>query len=199
MLAFGTTAAGMVNHFTEATAISKEYCFHEMPQSHYMNVFTNHTLGNVKLAEELQVNGSETILRGNLGAMLHDILGREPRKHELEAWFTFCDFDRCCTMDINEYERSIQQLVNFSAQPADAKTYTSWGLKETHRHQARLVENCPQSSLARPLTASQEVGWHAVKPGAAMREEVHCLNHTDVTKREGRTAATYFGHYTMQK
>jgi hypothetical protein len=62
-----------------------------------------------------------------------------------------------------------------------------------------VAEHSPQQTLARPLTASQVVGWHAAKPGAAAREEVHCLNHTDVTKREGRTAASFYGLYTMQK
>jgi hypothetical protein len=133
MLAFGTTTAGMVDHFKDASAASKAYSFHEVPLSQYMDTFHAFALGGVKLADELGVDGSRTILRGNLGAMLPRLLGREPRRHELDAWFTFCIFDRTCTMDVDEYAAAVQQLQDFSAAPAESRTYSSYTLKETHR------------------------------------------------------------------
>jgi hypothetical protein len=38
-----------------------------------------------------------------------------------------------------------------------------------------------------------QVGWHAPKPHYPAAGERHTLPHTDVTKREGRTHATFYG------
>jgi hypothetical protein len=132
MLAFGTTTA-MVDHFRDAAADSKQYPFHHIPMSSYMAVFQSFALRDSRLAGELRVDGWQTALRGNLGAMLQQLLGREPRKHELEAWFGFLVFDTSCTLGAAEYTAGVERLVEWSAAPAAPRTFTSWTLKESHR------------------------------------------------------------------
>lgn len=41
-------------------------------------------------------------------------------------------------------------------------------------------------------------GWHSLKPGPKDRV-YHGLSQTDVTKREGRNAADYYGHLICGK
>jgi hypothetical protein len=44
----------------------------------------------------------------------------------------------------------------------------------------------------------QTIGWHAAKPHAPSAvEQSFALKTTDVTQKEGRNAATYFGYLTM--
>jgi hypothetical protein len=38
------------------------------------------------------------LLVQSLGDMLREVLGRQPRKYELEAWFSYLDFDRSAAM-----------------------------------------------------------------------------------------------------
>lgn len=42
-----------------------------------------------------------------------------------------------------------------------------------------------------------QVGWHAAKPHREAPEERFTLPHTDVTCKEGRTHATYYGYMTL--
>jgi hypothetical protein len=42
-----------------------------------------------------------------------------------------------------------------------------------------------------------QVGWHAPKPHREAPGERFTLQHTDVTKKEGRTHATYYGYMTL--
>jgi len=42
-----------------------------------------------------------------------------------------------------------------------------------------------------------QVGWHAAKPHHEAPEERFTLPHTDVTCKEGRTHATYYGYMTL--
>jgi hypothetical protein len=42
-----------------------------------------------------------------------------------------------------------------------------------------------------------QIGWHAAKPHMEAVEKRFPLSHTDVTKKEGRNAATYYGYMTL--
>jgi hypothetical protein len=42
-----------------------------------------------------------------------------------------------------------------------------------------------------------QIGWHAAKPHMELVEKGFPLSHTDVTKKEGRNAATYYGYMTL--
>ena len=46
-----------------------------------------------------------------------------------------------------------------------------------------------------PLTTTQDIGWHASKPAPPGQDKRRVLNTTDVTRKEGRTAESYFGMY----
>jgi hypothetical protein len=46
-------------------------------------------------------------------------------------------------------------------------------------------------------TCGVQVGWHVTKPHQADLGERFTLPHTDVTKKEGRTHATYYGYMTL--
>lgn len=142
---------------------------------------------------QLEIDGSTHVFRHCLGDMLNDILGRPPRKLELDAWFTYCDYDRGCVMHIDEFRASIDRLVAFSANPESNKQYTSSDLYRTHHMRNRRVEYSPQMSLNGPATTAQEVGWGTIKPTPPQKR--YALNTTDVTRREGRTSASYFGMY----
>jgi hypothetical protein len=45
-----------------------------------------------------------------LGDILNTLLGRQAHKTELQAWFTFCDFDRSALMAEEEYVLAIELL-----------------------------------------------------------------------------------------
>jgi hypothetical protein len=47
------------------------------------------------------------------------------------------------------------------------------------------------------LSLRAQVGWHAPKHHQPPPAERFTLPHTDVTRKEGRTAATYYGHLTL--
>lgn len=53
----------------------------------------------------LEVDGQTHILRARLGDMLKQLLQRQPRKFELDAWFTHFDYERTPLMGVDEYMR----------------------------------------------------------------------------------------------
>lgn len=75
----------------------------------------------------------------------------------LQAWFTFTDFDRGCIMCRQEYEQAVQLLRQFSANPQQAKSYTSFDRWKADHRLHRRVEWDPQQALQEPVTAAQQV------------------------------------------
>lgn len=198
MAFFGMTYKG-ANNFGNNIAKNQFYHFHEIPEEKYVEVFNKHLLGDNRIAQTLQVDGSVTILREKLGDMLYDLLDRKPQKYELDAWFTFCDYDRLCTMKVDEYMASVQNIVDFSANPGEPKQYTSFELKKTDWIRHRRVEYDPQHTLKNDFTATNQVGWHTSKPTVSGPERpFYPLNSTDVSRNEGRDPKSYFGHYIFQ-
>ncbi|KIZ02710.1 flagellar associated protein [Monoraphidium neglectum] len=78
-----------------------------------------------------------------------------------------------------------------------AREYSSFDRWRADKLRERRVAWDPQRSFQAPLTAQQEVGWHALKPRFRMPTDVVKLSSTDVTKREGRTATSYYGYMNM--
>eukprot|EP00878_Enallax_costatus_P026267 GHUV01028166.1.p1 GENE.GHUV01028166.1~~GHUV01028166.1.p1 ORF type:complete len:163 (+),score=27.74 GHUV01028166.1:307-795(+) len=115
----------------------------------------------------------------------------------LQAWFTFMDFDRGCIMPREEYQEAVHLLRQFSADPQQAKSYKSFDRWKADHRLHRRVEWDPQRALQEPITASQQIGWHAMKPHKETTEVRHPVNHTDVTLKEGRSASTYYGYMTL--
>lgn len=195
---FGMTTLGATDPFFDAASTTHQYPFHEIPEEAYMEVFERHKLGaSSSIAATLEVDGDSSVLRGKLGDMLNDLLGRQAVKVELQAWFTFLSYDRGCIMCREEYRQAVQLLREFSAHPQKARQYSSYDHWRADHLQHRRVEWNPQTSLQEPLTASQQIGWHAAKPHMEPVEKRFPLSHTDVTKKEGRNAATYYGYMTL--
>ena len=96
-------------------------------------------------------------------------------------------------MPREEFELAIEGLREVSACPAKASTYNSFAQYHADWLRHARVEYERQHACRMPMTSSQEVGWHNIKPGP--QHHKHHLNATDVTKREGQTAASYYGHF----
>lgn len=61
----------------------------------------------------------------------------------------------------------------------------------------RLTENLLTAAGAGFCLKLLQIGWHAAKPHAAPQEQRFPLSRTDVTLKEGRSAATYYGYMTL--
>eukprot|EP00879_Flechtneria_rotunda_P016596 GHRR01017366.1.p1 GENE.GHRR01017366.1~~GHRR01017366.1.p1 ORF type:complete len:179 (+),score=46.95 GHRR01017366.1:302-838(+) len=155
---FGMTTLGATDPFFDNAASTAHYPFHELPEDIYMQAFEQFKLGaHSEIATTLQVDGEQCIFRGKLGDMLNHILGRQAKKTELQAWFTFCDFDRGCIMCREEYQQAVDLLTQFSANPQKAKQYSSFDRWRADRTQHRRVDWNAQKSMQEPLTSTQQV------------------------------------------
>jgi len=57
------------------------------------------------------------------------------------------------------------------------------------------VDYSLQRTNRAPLTNNQEIGWHSLKPSPTKDIIYHGLSQTDVTKKEGRSKAYYYGQF----
>ena len=163
---FGLTMLGQPNPILDQNASTYAYPFHQVDLDKYQEVFSKYLIGACNVATVLEVDGDEHILRASLGDMLRDLLGRQPRRFELQAWFTYLDFDRSSVMSLSEYCKATEELRAFSATPTQPKQYTSYEAYRTHHVKHARREYELQSSLKAPLTVQQEIGWHAKKPAS---------------------------------
>lgn len=106
------TTLGRSDPIGEFTAGRQGYVFHEFSQEDYMEAFNKYLLGESAIAETLEVEGGTHVLRASLGDMLRTLLGRSPRKTELDAWFTALDFDRRCVFVRTAHFASLQSGRN---------------------------------------------------------------------------------------
>mmetsp|Transcript_36861 Transcript_36861/g.81988 ORF Transcript_36861/g.81988 Transcript_36861/m.81988 type:complete len:198 (-) Transcript_36861:800-1393(-) len=197
MAFFGLTTLGPSEPIYEQTAPSQLYVYHQIPEEHYVETFDKYLIGSTsQIAITLEVDGDASVLRASLGDMLRELLGRQPRKHELEAWFTYMDFDRSSVLSRDEFLSCVKNLVEFSANPEMPKQYNSKDLQRAHWLRGVRVDYEPQRTLKAPLTTQQDIGWHTKKPTPAT--ESHALNQTDVSLKEGRNLASYYGHFVCQ-
>lgn len=70
MAFFGLTTLGASEPVKEGTKVSQEYQFHNIPEEAYQELFQRHVLGDSDVAQVLQVDGAQHILRAKLGDML---------------------------------------------------------------------------------------------------------------------------------
>ena len=104
MSSFGCTTLGPSDTIGTYQAAANVYPFHEIDVDAYESAFSKYLLGaDAQLASILEVDGTTHVLRASLGDMLRELLGRQPRKHELDAWFTALDFDRSALLSAEEY------------------------------------------------------------------------------------------------
>mmetsp|Transcript_21432 Transcript_21432/g.36580 ORF Transcript_21432/g.36580 Transcript_21432/m.36580 type:complete len:197 (-) Transcript_21432:733-1323(-) len=193
MSLFGLTTLGPANPIKALTATNQVYSFHEINLERYSECFDKYLLGNSPTASLLEVDGANSILRASLGDMLRELLARQPKKFELDAWFTHCDFDRSAVMARGEFEKAVDGVIQFSATPLAPKAYTSFDTMRKDRLRHTRVELNGQQTCQQPMTAGHEIGWHALKPAPPMNTD-HAVKFTDVTLTEGRTLASYYGH-----
>jgi hypothetical protein len=71
-----------------------------------------------------------------------------------------------------------------------AREYSSYDRWRADKLRERRGAWEPRRAFQAPLTAQQEIGWHAGKPAARLPSDRAKLSSTDVTRREGRTAVT---------
>lgn len=93
------------------------------------------------------------------------------------------------------HPQGVDKVVAFSASTATPVQYASFDTQRTDWVRHARVGYEQQQTLARPLTTAQEVGWHAPKPEPPGATARRTLGSTDVTQREGNTAASYYGHF----
>jgi hypothetical protein len=113
-------------------------------------------------------------------ACVLQLLGRPPRKHELDAWFSFLDFDRSAVMPREEFDRATEQLRQFSAQPQQPRMYNSFDRYRADHLRSYRVEYDRQKACSMPMTSSQEVraggsdaGWYRLYHGCTTAQSLH--------------------------
>lgn len=89
-----------------------------------------------------------------------------------------------------EWDAGVAALREASAAPQAAREYSSYSRWRADRLRERRVGWAPQRAFQAPLTAAQEVGWHAAKTLTKLPGDRARLSSTDVTRREGRTKTT---------
>lgn len=193
MAFFGITTMGPSDPVRELTAPSQAYHFHEYSDEDYQRAFDKYLLGDSMIATTLELDGSCHVLRASLGDMLRELLGRPPRKYELDAWFTALDFDRSAVLDRDEFMNGTSGLREFSADPQAPVRYGSYVLFHQNWIKHVRVDYAQQRTLKGPMTTQQEIGWHSLKQ--APKTKSFPVGSTDVTRGEGRNMASYYGHF----
>lgn len=149
-----------------------------------------------RLAREIQVDGTALMLRGELPTLVTRVLGKRPNEEELNAFLTFFDITASGVIDVGEFKDAIHSMMQRAREPKNPRRYTS--ARKMHQDRARNKRSTmdPQSSYAKPLLASQQVGWwtaQAKGTESGIQQTYRPLAQTDVTLREGRSLQQYFG------
>ncbi|KAG2492433.1 hypothetical protein HYH03_009376 [Edaphochlamys debaryana] len=98
-------------------------------------------------------------------------------------------------MSLSEYLKGVEKLQAFSAGSDAPSTFTSYDTQRTAWVRHERVDYEATKTLRAPMTTSQEVGWHANKVAPPEASQRRTLGSTDVTRKEGNTAASYYGHF----
>mmetsp|Transcript_22611 Transcript_22611/g.40063 ORF Transcript_22611/g.40063 Transcript_22611/m.40063 type:complete len:199 (-) Transcript_22611:257-853(-) len=195
---FGLTYLGPSDTLSNTLKISEDFRFHDISEESYEDLFRSNVLGDSDVATALQINGKDHILTAKIGDMLIQLLGRNPTKSELTVWFTHFDFDRSAVMSYDHFLKSVRNLITFSASNVKPRQYNSYDVQRTNWVRHTRVEYEPQQTYKQPLTTASEVGWHCVKPTPDSATKFKTLKSTDVTIKEGRNAASYYGSFVYQ-
>ena len=79
------------------------------------------------------------------------------------------------------------------ANPSNPKQYTSNLHLREDKNRHRRVDNSPMSYLSKPLTSSQEIGWHTAQATTKEGKKYYPITSTEITTNEGRSIQDYFG------
>ncbi|KAK9808612.1 hypothetical protein WJX72_000541 [[Myrmecia] bisecta] len=171
---------------------AQRLCFADIPDEEYTQAFDRYALHASRLAAELGVDGATTLLTRDLPLLLGELLQRQLNMAETCAMQTTFDTDTSAILSLDSFRRSLAALKESSRQPATSCSYTSYSKYRDDKLKHRRVDYCPQKTFQTPVTASQEVGWHTMKPRTG-GDPTFPLSQTDVTLREGRSISDYFG------
>ncbi|KAK9833745.1 hypothetical protein WJX74_004766 [Apatococcus lobatus] len=187
---FGITSLGV--NLPLDGPLQTQLRYHQVPDEIFADLFDQHCLGTSHLAASLQVNGRQHMLTKELPSVLRGALGATPMPAELSAAWTYFPLDTAALISRSDFFIGVQQLKQHSADPwTTTKHQSSKQLNEDKFRHRRPVAD-PQRCFQQPVISQQEVGWLALHPELA-HEKRHALSASDVTLREGRSIATYFG------
>mmetsp|Transcript_31255 Transcript_31255/g.101946 ORF Transcript_31255/g.101946 Transcript_31255/m.101946 type:complete len:197 (-) Transcript_31255:685-1275(-) len=190
---FGLTGLGSENCFV-STAANSELRLSAITDEQYAAAFAKHCL-DAATAEELQVEPSTYMRRCDLPKLLCYVLGvSTPTATEQDIFLTHFDSDTSGVVTLEEFQLGVAAMKKQALDPSKPKHYTSSIHFREDRHRHRRLDDNPQGYLTKPLTSSQEVGWHAVQaPAAGQTRKYFPLKQTEVTTHEGRSIGDYFG------
>ena len=194
---FGLTYLGSGNVFQNLAAHKLERVC-AIPEDAFVRVFNAMSLERTRpnLAAEIRVDGAALMMRAELPELMTRVLGEVPRREELDAFLTFFDITGSGTIDVEEFREGVRRMRARADHPGKAAAYTSYQRLRADKMRNRRPEEDPQNVYAKPLTASQELGWHARQAKTSdigVQRVFKPLAQTDVTLREGRSLDSYFG------
>ncbi|DBA90516.1 hypothetical protein WJX77_001888 [Trebouxia sp. C0004] len=188
---FGLTSYGPGTAYDKTRA--KPLHFHEIPDDLFLELFSKHALGQSELASILEVDGATTLLTKDVLKLFQEAAGRKATVAEVNAVQTYFDTETSATISLATFSKSLADLKAVSIAPqssASCISYCKYNDDKTRHHR---VEYDPQSSFNSPVTTQQAIGWHTHKVLANDQDLRFPLSQTDVTKKEGRSVADYFG------
>eukprot|EP00873_Tetraselmis_striata_P025681 jgi/Tetstr1/445945/TSEL_033574.t1 len=193
MAFFGLTYLGggdVFKEFTPANPIS----LGSIPDEKFLEAFDKYVVGDTPLALDLQCDGMEHVLRGDLHLILFDVLERNPSAEELDVFFTMTDYETSAAISRDEFLASVAVLKERCSNPKVPRAYTSHNQYTHDLKKHRRLEYEPMESLRRPIKESQIIGWQSMA-SPNRNQKRHTLNTTDVTRNEGIQPSNYFGMF----
>jgi len=194
---FGLTYLGSGNVFQNTRANKLERVM-AIPEERLVRIFQAMSLEATRpsLAREIRRDGHVLMARAELPELMTRVLGDVPRREELDAFLTFFDITGSGTIDVGEFTEGVRRMLARASDPRDPAVHGSHAGLAADRAKNRRPRDDPQSAYAKPLTASQELGWHARQArisALGVPRVYRPLAQTDVTLREGRSLASFYG------
>ena len=203
---FGLTALNPTGDAFRASRANVLERMRDVPLDVYLDAFDAFTLAKLYpiLAWQIRVNGEAFMKRQELPDLLKTVLGGAPKREELDAFLTFFDVTASGLIDRREYARGVEALLERCAAPAAQTHYVSAEKLRADREKFKRLPDKPQHGYAKPLLSSQVFGWHceqarAVSAGdggtaaLGVTKKFFPVTKTDVTLKEGRSLADYYG------
>ncbi|DBA66018.1 TPA: hypothetical protein ACH3X2_003029 [Trebouxia sp. C0005] len=125
--------------------------------------------------------------------LFQEAAGRKASVAEVNAVQTYFDTETSATISLATFSKSLADLKAVSIAPQSSASCISYSKYNDDKTRHHRVEYDPQSSFNSPVTTQQAIGWHTHKVLANDQDLRFPLSQTDVTRKEGRSVADYFG------
>ncbi|KAL0042639.1 hypothetical protein WJX79_006110 [Trebouxia sp. C0005] len=188
---FGLTSYGAGTAYDKTRA--QPLHLHEIPDDLFLQLFRKHALGQSELASILEVDGATTMLTKDVLKLFQEAAGRKASVAEVNAVQTYFDTETSATISLATFSKSLADLKAVSIAPQSSASCISYSKYNDDKTRHHRVEYDPQSSFNSPVTTQQAIGWHTHKVLANDQDLRFPLSQTDVTRKEGRSVADYFG------